>query len=77
MTPIDRNRELIRNSAHCLLCGDEIESKHRHDLRRCSCGNIAVDGGVGRGGYWRRLGGVDDDPGVTWIDTSIFVGDQE
>jgi hypothetical protein len=77
MSGIDRNRELIRNSAKCLLCGDEIESKHRHDLRSCSCGNIRVDGGVGRSGYWRRVGGVQEDPGVTWVDTSIFAGDQK
>lgn len=36
---------IIRNAAQCLLCGDIVESKHRHDFRRCSCGNIFVDGG--------------------------------
>lgn len=29
----------------CLECGDIIESKHRHDFVRCSCGNAFVDGG--------------------------------
>ena len=71
---VDRNRKLIRNSAHCLLCHADVESDHRHDLRRCKCGNIAADGGTG---YWRRAGGAYEDPGVTWVDTSIFIGDQE
>lgn len=36
---------IIRNSARCKACGDEIESKHRHDFRSCKCGAIFVDGG--------------------------------
>lgn len=34
-----------RNKAKCLACGDIIESKYTHDYVRCSCGNLAVDGG--------------------------------
>jgi hypothetical protein len=34
-----------RNSARCLNCLDEIESKHHHDFVTCSCGAISVDGG--------------------------------
>lgn len=37
--------KIIRNSAKCKKCGDEIVSKHRHDYVRCKCGEIAVDGG--------------------------------
>ena len=33
------------NKARCRLCGDVIESKHRHDWQSCSCGAIFVDGG--------------------------------
>lgn len=33
------------NKAQCRLCNDIIESVHRHDFVRCSCGEIAVDGG--------------------------------
>ena len=33
------------NKAQCKLCGDIIESKHRHDFVWCKCGEIAVDGG--------------------------------
>ena len=41
---MERNK-IIRNSARCLGCNEEIESRHRHDFVFCSCGNIAVDGG--------------------------------
>jgi hypothetical protein len=36
---------ITRNAAKCNKCGDEIESAHRHDFRKCSCGSIMVDGG--------------------------------
>jgi hypothetical protein len=32
--------------ATCLLCGDTIQSYHRHDFKWCSCKNIFVDGGT-------------------------------
>ncbi len=56
--------KILRNSAKCKKCGDEIESKYRHDFVRCSCGEIFVDGGKD---YFRR-GAVDLD---NIIDTSI------
>lgn len=42
---------IIRNSAKCLKCNDEIESTYRHDSQWCSCGNVMVDGGHT---YFRR-----------------------
>lgn len=42
-----------RNRARCKLCGDVIESEHRHDLVWCSCRAIFVDGGKD----YRRRGG--------------------
>jgi hypothetical protein len=36
---------IVSNKAQCRICGDIIESKHRHDFVKCSCGAIAVDGG--------------------------------
>ena len=44
---------IFRNSARCKKCGDEIESKHRHDYVTCKCGAIFVDGGKA----YRRYGG--------------------
>ena len=29
----------------CLICNDIIESKRRHNLVNCKCGNCYVDGG--------------------------------
>ena len=56
---------IIRNSAMCLACNEEIESRHRHDFVRCSCGNVMVDGGKD---YLKR--GVVD--GTKYKDTSII-----
>lgn len=50
-----RRREdykIIKNIAKCRLCGDIIESKSLHDMKKCKCGEIAVDGGKE---YLRRL----------------------
>jgi len=55
--------KIIRNSVKCLKCGDEVESKYRHDFRFCKCGAIAVDGGHD---YLKRCGQME------WYqDTSI------
>lgn len=43
---VQRMREVVvTNKAQCKLCGDVIESKHRHDFKSCKCGEISVDGG--------------------------------
>jgi len=39
------NSHIIRNVAKCLKCGETIESFHGWDFKKCSCGNLAVDGG--------------------------------
>lgn len=36
---------MIKNAIRCNICGDEIESKHRHDFATCKCGACSVDGG--------------------------------
>lgn len=56
---------IVRNSALCLGCGDEIVSEYGHDFKRCSCQGIAVDGG---NEYLRRLHKTD----ARWVDTSIY-----
>jgi tRNA(Ile2) C34 agmatinyltransferase TiaS len=42
---------IVRNSARCRLCGDEVESKSINDWKECSCGEIFVSGGKE---YFRR-----------------------
>lgn len=38
-------KQIIHNRIRCKICGDIIESKHRHDFVRCKCGACFVDGG--------------------------------
>lgn len=59
---------IVRNSARCRKCSDEIESKHRHDFAACKCGAIFVDGGRS---YFRRGGNLEDIE-----DTSIIEDDK-
>ena len=59
----------MRNIAKCGNCGDIIESKHRHDFRKCKCGKIFVDGGKE---YWRW--GIDNSvAGNLLPDSSTFI----
>lgn len=44
-------RRIIRNAIQCNHCRDVIESFYRHDFKYCSCGRVAVDGGLD---YLRR-----------------------
>ena len=37
---------IIKNAIRCNICGDEIESKHRHDYVQCRCGACAADGAM-------------------------------
>lgn len=63
---------ILRNSAVCGKCGDEIESKSRHDFVMCSCQAISVDGGLE---YLRSSADSLDN----FINTSVVVkaGDDE
>jgi hypothetical protein len=41
---------LIKNAIQCRNCDDIIESKKRHEYKECSCGKVAIDGGLDAGG---------------------------
>lgn len=56
--------DIYLNQAHCLLCGEVIISKNRHDYVTCKCGALSVDGGSW---YCKRLFKKDED----WEDVSI------
>ena len=45
---------ITRTAVRCPTCGETIESGHRHDFVKCSCGAIYVDGGQD----YARLGGA-------------------
>lgn len=50
------DRRIKLNAVQCLECNRYLESKHRHDFRKCNCLNQTfVDGGLD---YLRR-GGID------------------
>ena len=48
--------DIFANQVKCKKCGDIIRSCNRHDMVRCSCGAVAVDGGSW---YLRRAGNID------------------
>ena len=45
ITPKEEQKIIVCNAIRCNICGDEIESKHRHDFVTCKCGACSVDGG--------------------------------
>ena len=47
----------LSNKIQCKCCKDIIESKTCYDLKRCSCGKVAVDGGAE---YMRIIGNKND-----------------
>ena len=38
-----------RHEIQCKKCLDTIESKHKHDLKYCSCKAVGIDGGISAG----------------------------
>ena len=49
-----KEKQIIKvNKIKCKKCGNIIESKTTNDLKRCSCGAVAVDGGKE---YLKRIG---------------------
>jgi ribosomal protein L37AE/L43A len=36
---------IIVTAIECPFCKDTVYSRARHDMRRCSCGKVAIDGG--------------------------------
>ncbi len=57
---------LVRNAIRCNACGEEAESKHRHDYSTCPCGECAADGGLV---YLRRAFGEKG-----YVDISVSEG---
>ena len=49
---------IVTNKIQCNLCGDVVESFHRHDFKFCTCEAVAVDGGKD---YLKRIFTVESD----------------
>jgi hypothetical protein len=60
---------ILSNQVRCGNCLHEPFSAHRHDFQYCTCGMVAVDGGME---YLRRVGDHD-----TYEDISILVDDED
>ena len=56
---------IVRNSAMCGDCWQEIVSKYKHDYTTCSCGQLSIDGGSS---YLKRNSNH-------YVDTSLFSND--
>lgn len=54
---MEKKEEIISNKIKCKKCGDIIESKSTNEYKRCSCGAVAVDGGIE---YLKRVGNEED-----------------
>ena len=51
---MEKKKQIIKvNKIKCKKCENIIESKTTNDLKRCSCGVVAVDGGKE---YLKRIG---------------------
>lgn len=54
---LEQGKKIITNKIQCIYCKDIIESKDNYDLKRCSCGKVAIDGGKE---YLKRIGNTSD-----------------
>lgn len=54
---MEKKEEIISNKIKCKKCGNIIESKSTNDYKSCSCGAVAVDGGID---YLKRIGNEED-----------------
>lgn len=64
-------QKIIRNAIKCNLCGDIIESTHRHEFVSCKCGCCSVDGGTD---YLRRCF---TNSSEDFTELSVFEDDKE
>lgn len=55
---MEKKKQIIKvNKIKCKKCRNIIESKTTNDLKRCSCGAVAVDG---EKEYLKRIGNDED-----------------
>ncbi len=66
----EKVKKIMVNKIKCKTCGDIIESKYRHDFKKCSCGRVAVDGGLN---YLKRYGDLDGYEELSFIKVSVKI----
>lgn len=59
--------KIFENKVMCRNCGQVIESRHQHELRYCTCGRTAIQGGKE---YLARWG---DD----YVEIALILDEQE
>ena len=62
-------KKILVNMIQCKRCGDTIRSEHRHDLKWCRYGSVAVDGGTD---YLKWL---KNDPAADFAELSEYEAD--
>jgi hypothetical protein len=63
------NYYMVRHAIQCKLCSDTLDSKHERDYKVCSCGKVAIDGGISDGN--RIIGNPSDIKNVSMYRASI------
>jgi len=56
---------ILSNQIKCLNCGDEINSSHKNDYKKCKCGSVGVGGGTE---YLKRVGSKYMDQSIITLD---------
>ncbi len=66
---MEKKKQIIKvNKIKCKKCGNIIESKTTNDLKRCSCGAVAVDGGKE---YLKRIGNDEEYEELSIIEINV------
>ena len=66
----EKIRKIMCNKVKCKFCGDIIESKYPHNFVKCSCGKIAIDGGLE---YLKRIGNLNEYEELSFVRVSVKI----
>lgn len=70
--------KILVNKVRCKKCNDVIESRHSHDVKRCKCSAIYIDGGTDYQRYgWGGENSFDRQKVEDFIDFSYSVYEED